>query len=115
MGRASDPALLDRGRGQEDRGHQLCRQRAVQAICHPRRQPCHRAAAVFRRCGGGTGGPGSGSGPGNAGGSGVVILKYPDSYTITIGAGLTGTTATDGSNRVTTITAGTGNVSWAAM
>jgi hypothetical protein len=33
--------------------------------------------------------------------------------TITIGAGLTGSTATDGSFKVTTITAGTGNVSWA--
>jgi hypothetical protein len=44
----------------------------------------------------------------------VVILRYPSGYTITIGAGLTGSTATVGSNKVTTITAGTGNVSWAA-
>jgi len=50
---------------------------------------------------------------GAAGGSGVVILRYPNNYTITIGAGLTGSTATVGSNKVTTITAGTGNVSWA--
>jgi hypothetical protein len=42
----------------------------------------------------------------------VVILKYPADYTITIGAGLTGSTATSGGNKVTTITAGTGNVSW---
>jgi hypothetical protein len=57
----------------------------------------------------------SGSGvPGQQGGSGVVILKYPDSRTITIGAGLTGTTAAPaGGFKVTTITAGTGNVSWA--
>ena len=48
-----------------------------------------------------------------AGGSGVVILRYPSAYTITIGAGLTGTTATVSSNKVTTITAGSGNVSWA--
>ena len=48
------------------------------------------------------------------GGSGVVILKYTSSFTITIGAGLTGSTVTDGSFKVTTITAGTGNVSWAA-
>jgi hypothetical protein len=41
-----------------------------------------------------------------------VILRYGPTYTITIGAGLTGTTATVGSDRVTTITAGTGNVSW---
>jgi hypothetical protein len=30
-----------------------------------------------------------------------------------LGAGLTGTTSTTGSDKVTTITAGTGNVSWA--
>lgn len=70
--------------------------------------------------GGGGGGasqhPESGSGwPGRsgAGGSGVVILRYAGGMTITLGAGLTGTTATDGASKVTTITAGTGNVSWA--
>jgi hypothetical protein len=49
---------------------------------------------------------------GGNGGSGVVILRYPGSRTITVGAGLTSTTATVGSDKVTTITAGTGNVSW---
>jgi hypothetical protein len=50
---------------------------------------------------------------GSSGGSGVVILRYLTAGgTITIGPGLTGTTATDGSYKVTTITAGTGNVSW---
>jgi hypothetical protein len=44
----------------------------------------------------------------------VVILRYPSIYTITIGAGLTGSTSTTGFDKVTTITAGTGNVSWAA-
>lgn len=65
--------------------------------------------------GGGGGGVHStgGSGNGGNGGSGVVILRYPDTRTITIGAGLTGSTATDGSFKVTTITAGTGNVSFA--
>jgi hypothetical protein len=48
------------------------------------------------------------------GGSGVVILRYPAAYTITIGSGLTGSTSTVGENKVTTITAGTGNISWAA-
>jgi hypothetical protein len=43
-----------------------------------------------------------------------VILRYPSNLTITIGAGLTGSTATDGSFKVTTLTVGTGNVSWAA-
>ena len=50
---------------------------------------------------------------GGGGGSDIVIIKYPTSRTITIGAGLTGTTSTVGSDRVTTITQGTGNVSWA--
>ena len=64
--------------------------------------------------GGGGGGFSGGVGTGGTGGSGVVILRYLTSVgTITIGAGLTGSTATDGSHKVTTITAGTGNVSWA--
>jgi hypothetical protein len=42
-----------------------------------------------------------------------VILRYATDFTITIGAGLTGSTSTVGANKVTTITAGTGNVSWA--
>jgi hypothetical protein len=54
------------------------------------------------------------AGNGGAGGTGIVILKYSDSLTITIGAGLTGTTAgPSGGFKVSTITAGTGNVSWA--
>jgi len=63
----------------------------------------------------GSGGGGGGSvGIGGAGGSGIVVLRYLTSAgTITIGAGLTGSTATDGSYKVTTLTAGTGNVSWA--
>jgi hypothetical protein len=49
----------------------------------------------------------------SAGGSGVVILRYPDTNTITIGAGLTGSTsAASGGYKRTTLTAGTGNVSW---
>jgi hypothetical protein len=68
--------------------------------------------------GGGSGGAVSGdagtTGASGNGGSGVVILKYPDAYTITIGAGLTGSTASpSGGFKVSTITAGTGNVSWA--
>ena len=51
--------------------------------------------------------------PAEPGSAGVVILRYPSSNTITIGAGLTGSTSTVGANKVTTITAGTGNVSWA--
>jgi hypothetical protein len=67
---------------------------------------------------GGGGGAGSADNPSNksggAGGSGVVIFKYLTSEgTITIGSGLTGSTTTNGSYKITTITNGTGNVSWA--
>jgi hypothetical protein len=51
---------------------------------------------------------------GKNGGSGVIILRYPDFKTITIGAGLTGSeSAASGGYKRATITAGTGNVSWA--
>jgi hypothetical protein len=41
-------------------------------------------------------------------------LSFPTaSGTITIGAGLTGSTTTSGANTIATITAGSGNVSWA--
>ena len=64
-----------------------------------------------------TGGGGGGvysSGSGGSGGSGVVILRYPNVYTISNpGGGLTFTTATVSSDKVTTVTAGTGNVSFA--
>jgi hypothetical protein len=64
--------------------------------------------------GGGGGGQTVSSTPPGAGGSGVVILRYASTFTITVGAGLTGTTSTVGDKKVTIITAGTGNVSWAA-
>jgi hypothetical protein len=64
--------------------------------------------------GGGGGGGASrvASRTGSSGGSGVVIFSYPSLYSITIGSGLTGSTATSGSNKITTITAGAGNVSF---
>jgi hypothetical protein len=43
----------------------------------------------------------------------VVIVRYPSSYVLTVGAGLTATTATVSGNKVTTITAGTGTISFA--
>ncbi len=61
-------------------------------------------------------GGGAGGGGGSlyynsgAGGSGIVILRYPNTRTVTIGSGLTGSTATTGSDKVTTLTAGTGNI-----
>jgi hypothetical protein len=62
----------------------------------------------------GSGGGGGVYGAGGLGGSGIVILRYPSRYTITIGAGLVGSTSTVGFEKVTRITSGTGNVSWAA-
>jgi hypothetical protein len=70
------------------------------------------APAVNTGSGGGAGSGGSITYQASNGSSGVVILRYPNIYTITIGAGLTGTTSTVSSDRVTTLTAGTGNVSW---
>ena len=55
-----------------------------------------------------------GGGPqGSAGGdSGVVILRYPKAFTITVGGSLTSSTSTVGNDKVTIFTAGTDNVSW---
>jgi hypothetical protein len=64
--------------------------------------------------GSGGGGGGQDGGQGGNGGRGVVILKYVDTLTVTIGAGLTGTeSAASGGFKRATITAGSGNVSWA--
>ena len=49
--------------------------------------------------------------PGGGGGSGIVILRYPSSNTITVGAGLTASTSTIGGDKVTIFTAGTGSIS----
>ena len=49
----------------------------------------------------------------SSGGNGTVILRYPNTLTISFSASdLTGSTATDGSDKVTTFTAGSGTVSW---
>ena len=73
-------------------------------------------AAGTANTGGGAGGASTDNGlpdnTGGTGGSGVVILRYPSSKTITVGAGLTSSTATVGENKVTTFTGGTGNISW---
>jgi hypothetical protein len=60
----------------------------------------------------GTANTGGGGGSNGQGGSGVVILRYSSAQAITLGAGLTGSTDSDGLYFVTTITAGSGNVSW---
>lgn len=63
--------------------------------------------------GGGGGGRGVTSATGAAGGDGVVILKYPDSFTLNIGSSLT--SSTDSSSvsgfKITTFTAGDDNIS----
>jgi hypothetical protein len=60
------------------------------------------------------GGFGVGYAIGGNGGSGLVILRYPDGYTITFGAGVTGTesSASGGYKRATITAATSGNVSW---
>lgn len=73
------------------------------------------ATAGTTNTGGGGGGGGINTSSGAAGGSGIVILRYPDARTITVGAGLTAgvTNQTVGTNeKYTTLTAGSGNVSW---
>ena len=65
-----------------------------------------------------TGGGGGGSSDNKSeyaknGGSGVVILRYPNTLTITVGPGLTSTTNTTGTDKVTTFTAGSDNISFA--
>lgn len=62
--------------------------------------------------GGGGGGAHSGAASG-AGGSGVVILRYATAdATISVGGGLTYSSATDGSDTVVTFTAGTDTISF---
>ena len=69
-------------------------------------------AGAVNTGGGGAGGDRGGNGSHTDGGSGVVILRYPAIKTISVGAGLTATTNTVGSDKVTSFTAGTGTVSW---
>lgn len=63
--------------------------------------------------GGGAGGQGGGNSYGGAaGGSGVVILRYPSNATLSIGGGLTASTTPSGNNKITTFNVGTGSVSF---
>jgi hypothetical protein len=63
--------------------------------------------AAGANTGSGGGGASWSTGAGGNGGSGIVILRYPNTYTI---SGLSGTTTTVGTDKVTTFTAGTGNI-----
>jgi len=67
--------------------------------------------------GGGSGGSTDGgiSPAGGQGGSGVVILRYPSDYTITVGSGITEASSspfTEGSDKVSVFTAGTGTITF---
>ena len=63
---------------------------------------------------GGGGGAGGGAAPNNGGtgGSGIVIVRYPNTFTISVGGGLTSSTTTDGSDKITSFTAGSDTVSF---
>jgi len=60
----------------------------------------------------GTANTGGGGGARSTGGSGIVIVRYPNTFTITVGSGLTSSTTTVGSDKVTTFTAGSDTVSF---
>ena len=73
------------------------------------------SAAEFGAANTGGGGGASNTGTDGQGGSGVVILKFPDTYTITVGAGLTDATSggiTSGGFTTVILTAGVDTVSW---
>ena len=80
--------------------------------------PTTNATAGTANTGGGGGGaPSPSSGgttffPSGAGGSGIVILRYPSIRTISIGAGLTSSTSTSGDFKITVFTAGTDTISF---
>ena len=62
--------------------------------------------------GGGGGSGGGGAFTSGAGGSGVVIIKYPNTYTISVGAGLTSSSATSTGFKYEIFTAGTDTISF---
>lgn len=67
--------------------------------------------------GGGGGGVSNKASLDSYGGSGVVILRYPSDYTITVGAGITqssGSPFTESTDKVSVFTAGTGSITFGA-
>ena len=73
------------------------------------------SAGTANTGGGGSGGRDRSDGhgwEGGNGGSGVVIVRYANTVTCTVGAGLTSSTITQGDNKVTIFTAGTGTISF---
>ena len=73
--------------------------------------PVAAGSGTTNRGGGGGGGCTGGGGLAGAGGSGIVIIKYSDVYTVSnSGGGLTFSTASSGGYKITSFTAGTGNI-----
>jgi hypothetical protein len=63
--------------------------------------------------GGGAGGTARAGGTsGGSGGSGVVIVRYPNTRTMTVGAGLTVVHGTDGSDKIAIFKSGSDNISF---
>ena len=62
--------------------------------------------------GGGGGGYDTAYRGGGAGGSGIVILRYPSNYFVHAGGTLVSSTTTDGNDRITLFTSGTGNITF---
>jgi hypothetical protein len=61
------------------------------------------------------GGGGEGGQTNNDGGDGIIILRYPSVFALSNpGGGLTFSSATEGSDKVSSITAGTGNIQFVA-
>ena len=60
----------------------------------------------------GAGNTGNGGSCSQPGGSGIIILKYPSSYTLSASVGISSSTATLGDYKVTQFTAGTGTVTF---
>jgi hypothetical protein len=69
------------------------------------------SGATNRGAGGGGDGTSNSANQAGSGGSGIVILKYPDTFTISQ-SGLTLSTSSSSGFKITTVTAGTGTVSW---
>ena len=58
------------------------------------------------------GGGGANGGDGGSGGKGIVVIRYTDQVTISVGAGLTASTTTSGAEKITTFSNGTGTISF---
>ena len=81
---------------------------------NPSNYPTNGSPATVNTGGGGGGASGDAGIVGGAGGSGVVILRYPSAQTITVPSGITqssGSPFTEGSDKISVFTAGTGTIS----